>query len=49
MKKNVNVWDANGKTHRTTWWEKRKGGKRRFLKTLALDVLPPDVPHGKDE
>ena len=31
------TWKADGVTYVTTWRERRKGGKRRFLKTRALD------------
>ncbi len=32
------VWNGNGAWYVTTWRERKKGGKRRFLKTRRLTV-----------
>ena len=44
MKKNTQVWNAAGEWYVTTWYERKKGGKRRFLKTRALDKGQDNTP-----
>ena len=38
MKKRQRIWNAKGEWYITTWYERKKGGKRRFLKTREATI-----------